>query len=669
MQRKMKDDHHDDDDVDGEEEEEETLTLKSLPSQTYAVMVHKLYLDRVVDFLTTTTTSSNSRLEEIPRRSSSSCDKVAILDIPELTGVSRARRGYVVVLLEETQRCLSTLSPLARQNISWVGRITHAAHHHHQQQHENNEKDGAMEKNGKNYHDPTASNKFHTSDPIMSSRLGMAIWKSLSMPSLSSSSSTTTTSSSSQSCPFDRYNPTHWLRVDVHPRHETIPLCRLLQRAAVLATTRPASAGGSKKRRVVSSTQNALLVNDLPASLSVNQESLKVANGDDSATPFVIDTNDDYNDDEKEEEDDDDPFEHGPISFTKSRSKCSHRLTVIFAAPHPSPQTASIVAGSSERGWSSLLSASSSIGGGGSSRSSSSSGGGGKGNASCWWGWETRLNDHNGDNDHLLDLALNHEAAEQVIVVAEPPNQEEDHEKNNNTMIPVESPLSRAYYKLHQVWTDYLPKDDLRITQGSGLDLGACPGGWTQVLVHVMGLCHVTSVDAAPLAARVARLPQVKHVAAHLQTLSILDLLLQHNGTTVAPYSMVVCDASIMWSELMDELLKRIQVWMDSYHNMLSDENNDNGDQKPLVLWCRPLTWVITMKLPFKTIGSIQRHVQQMHERLPRDLERMASILFPFPKNNATDGSTKVTPIRTRFRVVHLMANSDSERTLIAVFE
>ena len=641
----MKDDDHDN--------EEETLAIQTFRPQTYAVMVHKLYLDRVVDFLTTTTTSTSSTTSTslLSSSSSSLSDQVTILDIPELTGVSRARRGYVVVLLEETQRCLSTLSSLARQNISWVGRITHVAHRWKK---EENRKDHNIEKERKNHQDdPSVRQAIHPSDPIMS-RLGMAIWQSLSTPYSSLSSSTTI----NQSCPFDLHNPTHLLRVDIHPRHQTIPLCRLLQRAALSATaTTTTTTTSSKKRRVASLSQDALLVND-------------------SQSPVVVVMDEEDVSGEKEEEDDDDddedPFEHGPISFTKSRSKCSHRLTVIFAALHPSQQTARTLTGSSERESSSSSVSSSIDGGGGGGR-----GGGGRGNAdSCWWGWETRLNNDDDDDDHLvLDLALNHEAAEQVIVVAESPNRE-DHENHHNTIIPVETPLSRAYYKLHQVWTDYLQKDNddpssfLRrsITQGSGLDLGACPGGWTQVLVHVMGFRHVTSVDAAPLAARVSNLPQVKHVAAHVQTLSILDLM-EYNKRTVAPYSMVVCDASIMWSELMDELLKRIQVWMDSYQNMLSDNSNDNGDQKPISLWCRPLTWVITMKLPFKTIGSIQRHVQQMHERLPRDLERMANLLFPTPKNDATDGLTNDTPIRTKFRVVHLMANSDSERTLIAVFE
>jgi precorrin isomerase len=63
------------------------------------------------------------------------------------------------------------------------------------------------------------------------------------------------------------------------------------------------------------------------------------------------------------------------------------------------------------------------------------------------------------------------------------------------------------------------------------------------------------------------------------------------------------------------------------------------------------------MKLPYKSIGSVQRHVNIIEESAGSHLREMALAMFP--KEN----------IRIAYRVIHAMANSDSERTLIAVFE
>lgn len=55
-------------------------------------------------------------------------------------------------------------------------------------------------------------------------------------------------------------------------------------------------------------------------------------------------------------------------------------------------------------------------------------------------------------------------------------------------------PPSRAYMKLWELFTLHLtpPEKNARV-----LDLGACPGGWTWVLLQLG--CQVTSVDKAPL--------------------------------------------------------------------------------------------------------------------------------------------------------------------------
>jgi 23S rRNA (cytidine2498-2'-O)-methyltransferase len=68
-----------------------------------------------------------------------------------------------------------------------------------------------------------------------------------------------------------------------------------------------------------------------------------------------------------------------------------------------------------------------------------------------------------------------------------------------------ETPPSRAYLKLWELFTrlDVFPQPGERC-----LDLGSCPGGWTWVLQQLGA--HVISVDKAPLAPNIAKLPNVE---------------------------------------------------------------------------------------------------------------------------------------------------------------
>lgn len=70
------------------------------------------------------------------------------------------------------------------------------------------------------------------------------------------------------------------------------------------------------------------------------------------------------------------------------------------------------------------------------------------------------------------------------------------------------TPPNRAYLKLWEFFT----VTGIPIKPGAVcLDLGACPGGWTWVL-QSMG-ARVISVDKAPLAPHIAKLPRVRYVA------------------------------------------------------------------------------------------------------------------------------------------------------------
>jgi hypothetical protein len=428
-----------------------------LPESTYAIMVHKLYVERVIDFLLRNG-GWNTATKAITQPSSSSNSKnVRVLNTQVLTGVSRARRGFVLLLVENVKRPVELLPPMARQNVSWAGRITHQSH------------------------DKTL------------------IWSTMERGS---------SKGGNQFVNEDKLRDSIQLRVDVYPRDKTEYICLALQTCCAKSLGR----------------------GEVPT----------------------------------------DPFE-GPISMTMSASKCSHRLTVVFAQ-------------------------------------------------NCYyWGLVDRTSD-----SAFMNTKLNHEAADEIMVEAADSGTGKEVKPDVDVLLP----LSRAYYKMEQVWHDYLmpEQDDLQLHRG--IDLGASPGGWTQVLVHQMGLSRVLAVDPGRPADRILTLPQVTHIKSDIIS-SVID---PQDG----PLSVVVCDASEVWIELMKQLEETVA-------------------QK--CKWALPSVWVITLKLPFKTLGSVQRHVDMIYERIPSHLEGISAKMYPGDK------------VQARFQIAHLMANSDSERTLIVIFE
>jgi hypothetical protein len=413
--------------------------VSCLPEQTFAIMVHKLYAERVKDYL------SRKRGWNDPV---SSPLNVKILHTQDISGVSRARRGFILLFIENVIRPVESLPPVARQNISWIGRISH-----------------------------------HSNDRGL-------IWRTL------------------RDQGFKLANNS--LRVDVFPRDKTDLICLTLQASCAeeLAQPRPS-----------------------------------------------------------------DPFE-GPISMTMSASRCSHRLTVICT-----------------------------------------------GNSTFLWGLASRQSNR---DSSMMSMKFNHEAADEIVVEAADSITGKDVMGN----VEITTPLSRAYYKLDQVWHDYLENyPSLELHLGTGIDLGACPGGWTQVLVHKLGLTSIVAVDPGRPADRILNLPQVVHVQSSIKS------------TTIAPYgpfTILVCDASDVWIEIMNQIAETVVG---------------------KCTWMLPSVCVITLKLPFKTLQSIQRHVDMMAESIPSHLDDMAEKMFPSEDR-----------VQVQYQIVHLMANSDSERTLIAIF-
>lgn len=311
---------------------------------------------------------------------------------------------------------------------------------------------------------------------------------------------------------------------------------------------------------------------------------------------------------------DDDPFS-GPIELTRSVSKCSHVLTVVKVTTSPSNHA-------------------------------------------------TELHNSQHPNhgyyinvalqaDHI-SLLLNHQAAEQAWV--EPTDEKTGLDLGQN--VPPHAPVSRAYYKLLQVWQEYLkPRHPLpsfpTVTAPTtvGLDLGASPGGWTQVMLEHFRLSHVIAVDTARhLAHRIVGHPltsgRVTHVQADLSqkvdtARAIYEAMpLSADSQPHSSISHVVCDSSTDSNRILPDVVQLIE----------------NLSLLPSISWTRPSYWVVTLKLPYKTSQSVQRNIERVMQTIPEHLRHAASFCYRDQK-----------AVEIEYQVVHLMANSDSERTLIAI--
>ena len=492
--------------------------MESLPDRTWAVMVHKIYQARVVEYL-------------MGRRPHTANDDAAVvvLDTVEPKGPSQGRRGYVVVLCRAVQRIpTSHLSALARQNISWTAALQHVVTLHHPH---NNNNHGWTE-------------------------LATALYTTLLLPLHTVTTTTTTTTDM-------------LLRIDVHPRALLETLCGQLQQAAAAAT-------GSTWRSV----------------------------------------------------DDDDPFE-GPIPMTASRSQCTVRLTVVIITTNTTTTTSggttSCPLGQEQYPPQPTDTTTTTT------------------TTTCYWGIDRRPT----DND-AIDLRLNHESNQELNIVAmlpengnDPPTHNHKNNNNNNNsslspplsppLLPITTPLSRAHYKMLQVWHDILqPLQHPR--GGAALDLGASPGGWIQVLQHDMQCAPIYAVDPALLAARVLR-----HGAGVVHMPCMLHQFADHAARmTHTPLRTLVCDASVLWAELWQSLLDHIFPHIAS--------------------WQFPAVLVLTCKLPYRTAGSIARHVAAMHAQLPAFIDKMRPHF-----------GTAAEEVSIESQFLHLFANSESERTLVLI--
>ena len=560
-----------------------------------------------------------------------------IVDTPKVTGVSQARRGYVLLYIQATSTNTTTsitkttppqqlvrqyfhdVSPMIRQNISWIYPIQYQS-------------------------TITVVSKTSNSDGNVHDtcqQIGTMIWSTLlaSSPAIPSPASPTTTGSHNRNSSSSSItNGNVLLRVDCYPKDISYleGICQQLQ------------------HHCASSTE---------PSCNITPE-IQKGSGDNST--LCRGSND--------------PFD-GPIPMTMSKSKCTHKLTIIMI--HQNTEATDKM--------------------------------------DVYWGIECRPGSSSSSNDRLImEIPLNHEAADEIMVAPGIEQQHRDqhgdvivrmpHKRritvpkiihadtsgDSGTAATTIVPLSRAYYKLHEIWYTYLhprqgnvtlltppPMDANRVT--SAIDLGAAPGGWTQVLLNHMNVTYVLAIDRAQLASPDRFIPSpsssqvseshiplqkhIFHVPTTIENLNLQDYyencqqqrqhninddtnVVSNNGSTnddaklIPPklFSYLVCDASVQWNVLLPMITHQLQL-----------EINKN-----IIQWTIPSVVIITLKLPFKTIHSIRRHILDIQKQVPNFIQTLSMTMY---------GNDKAATVSSNYRIIHCMANSDSERTLLVTFE
>ena len=308
-----------------------------------------------------------------------------------------------------------------------------------------------------------------------------------------------------------------------------------------------------------------------------------------------------------------DPYD-GPIRMTQSMAKSAFVLCAVFDDSSTTTELRHAGASNDAKSWP----------------------------TTCYWGVSPSA-------EHAYMLNRLNDFAKKEVQMAKP----------NDATCDDDTPTSRAYYKLSQIFEEHLPSSIMSAwetdgdTSGAALDLGASPGGWTQVLWENK-LRPVVSVDPGLLAPRVERLEWVHHIQGDFDG----DDEVIRRIADRAPYAAIVCDANITHG--IDDKIKNMVGRVVVELGRSEEEGGKASAVAPLL--SLPAVFVLTLKFPYKSGQSMKRNYASATKMIPDLLRSIVDAQYRVAKCNAED-------ITCRYTVVHLHANSDSERTVIAIFD
>lgn len=198
-------------------------------------------------------------------------------------------------------------------------------------------------------------------------------------------------------------------------------------------------------------------------------------------------------------------------------------------------------------------------------------------------------------------------------------------------------PVCRAYYKVKEIFEQQFPKVLGWTMPDPALciscDVGAAPGGWTQILAQYSS--RVLSIDPGLLHPSVLALPNVTYIPETLQNSNIGEVL-SDLAQSRLKLKVVVCDVNFEPAETARMLCEFLLPFIDG----LAD-----CDQCPSRSGSNSSYVILTLKLMKK---PKQHHIDRV-------VERVLAII--------TDCSGPHSKCWS-FHAVHLAANSKNERTL-----
>ncbi|KAL7464667.1 hypothetical protein ACHAXS_011430 [Conticribra weissflogii] len=474
-------------------------------------------------------------------------EQITVIPTPLEKGVRKNRTGYQMLVIRNALISPVELPPMARKQISWVGRLTHRTFFNSEQKQQN--PDGNATK--KSRIEGSLAKKHNTSQTDDGTKLveNDEIFAEVAHELLR------TLTASGFNVKSDA------LRIDVHPKSLNDTVCSVLQ---LVATAK-------------------------------------------------ISTSDTQVSDKTSKEDDSSETENGPIKMTRSATNCNMVVNIIVHSLLTPNSVKEVFWGIST-------------------------------NKQHWEDLNQRMNDH-ATKEVLLETT-------DSITGYDLTKKDNSRSIHSSSQINKEIPVSRAFYKLNQVFDDQHLLRTLASLQksttvfnGAGLDIGASPGGWTQVLHHKVKIPTVVAIDPGVLAKRVNELPGVIHLRGEITTKDVLYGIAKY-----APYSIIVCDACVDAHNLLPKIIESLE----GVNKILMES------QKNLFIW--PLCLVLTFKMPHKTVGSLNKNLSKLSSVLPDHFSRIALLGCYSNHENNGDG------VEVRYKTCHLFANSESERSVVSVF-
>jgi len=138
----------------------------------------------------------------------------------------------------------------------------------------------------------------------------------------------------------------------------------------------------------------------------------------------------------------------------------------------------------------------------------------------------------------------------------------------------------------------------------------------------------------------------------------------------MAPFSLVVSDASVDFHEVLTKVVGCLAKADGVLKRRGEGGGSHDGGGKAVSLLSTPSVIVITLKLPHKSKTSLDRNLKKVLDALPKEIEKMMEWVTPQPplSPKGTEGDNKEHKITVDCKILHLMANTASERTCIIRF-